>query len=114
MLTGLNCEIKKKVGVCEPYTEGKRHCTKFPDGEAKRSDTVLGLVSSDVCGKMSPRSLGGREYFLMFTDEKTRYTWVYVLKHIYEVFKKFVEWKAMSEKSTSRNLQALRSDKSGE
>lgn len=100
MVTGLNCKITKQVGVCEPCAEGRQHRTKFPDGDAKRSDTVLGLVHSDVCGKMSTRSLGGCEYFLTFIDDKTRYTWVYVLTHKDEVFKKFLEWKAMVEKST--------------
>jgi hypothetical protein len=114
MVTGLNCKMTKKVGVCEPCAEGKQHRTKFPDGDAKRSDTVLGLVHSDVCGKMSTQSLGGCQYFLTLIDDMTRYTWVYVLKHKHEVFNKFVEWKAMAENSTGQKLKVLRTDNGGE
>ena len=37
------------------------------------------------------KSLSGAEYFLTFIDEKTRYIWVYVLKHKSGVFDKFLE-----------------------
>ena len=32
------------------------------------------LVHTDVRGKINAKSLGGAEYFLTFTDDKTRYT----------------------------------------
>ena len=35
------------------------------------------------------KSLGGGEYFLTFTDDKSRYTWVYVLKSKDQVFEVF-------------------------
>ena len=34
----------------------------------KRCDKVLGLVHSDVCGKIGTQSLSGAEYFLTFID----------------------------------------------
>ena len=49
---------------------------------------------------MNTNSLSGAEYFLTFIDDHTRYVWVYVLKH--QVFEKFVEWKALMEKSTDQ------------
>ena len=91
MLTGLNSKITNNIDVCEPCAEGKQHRRKFPDGEAKCSDTVLGLVHSDVCGPMRTQSLSGTQYFLTFIDDKTRYTWVYVLKRKGEVFDTFIE-----------------------
>ena len=56
---------------------------------------------------MNVPSLSGAEYFLTFVDERTRYVWVYVLKHKDEVFDKFFEWKALVEKSTGQKLKAL-------
>ncbi len=114
MVTGLDCKMNKDVGVCEPCAEGKQHRAKFPKGEAKRSDIVLGLIHSDVCGKISTESLGGAKYFLTFIDDKSRHTWVYVLKQKSEVFQKFIEWKAMVEKSTGQKMQVLRTDNGGE
>lgn len=57
---------------------------------------MLGLVHSDVCGKIRTPPLSGGEYFLNFVDDKSRYTWVYMLKRKEEVFEKFLEWKAMT------------------
>jgi hypothetical protein len=114
MVVGLDCDMKTDIGICEPCVEGKQHRTKFPTSGGKRSNFVLGLVHSDVCGKMSTQSLGGGEYFLTFIDDKTRHTWMYILKHKDEVFERFLEWKALAEKCTGVKLKALRTDNGGE
>ena len=67
-----------------------------------------------MCGKMSAQSLSGGEYFLTFIDDKTRYVWIYVLKREDQVFERFLEWKALVEKSTGRKLKVLRTDNGGE
>ena len=53
--------------------KGKIHRSKFPVEQSKRADEVLGLVHTDVCGKVGTKSLSGGEYFLTFIDDKTRY-----------------------------------------
>ena len=68
----------------------------------------------DVCGKLNTKSLGGTEYFLTFSDDHTRYVWIYFIKSKAEEFKWFVEWKAMVETSTDRKLKAIQSDNGGE
>ena len=40
--------------------------------------------------------------------------WVYVLKRKDQVFKRFLEWKALVKKSTARKLKALHTDNGGE
>ena len=51
----------------------------------------LELVHTDVCRKINAKSLGGVECFLTFIDDKTRYTWLYLLKRKDEVFKHLLE-----------------------
>ena len=116
MVIGFNGDMSycSNEDVCEPCADGKQHRTKFPANDGKRSDTILGLVHSDVCGKMSTQSLGGANYFLTFIDDKSRYTWVYVLKRKDEVFEKFKEWKSFVEKSTGEKLKIFRTDNGGE
>ena len=114
MVVGLKCDMTQDIGVCEPCADGKLHRTKFPTAGGKRGNAVLDLVHSDVCGKMSTKSLSGCEYFLTFIDDKSRYVWVYMLKHKSEVFKCFLEWKAMVENSTGQKLKILRTDNGGE
>ena len=53
--------------------EVKHYRAMFDTSSAKRSDSVLRLVHSDVCGKMSTQLLSGSEYFLTFIDDKMRY-----------------------------------------
>ena len=114
MVIGLNGAMSHDIGICGPCAEGKMHRTKLPSRSENRSDTVLGLVHSDVCGKMKNQSLGGGEYFLTFIDDKTRYTWVYILKSKDQVFEKFREWKSLAEMSTGKKVKALRDDNGGE
>ena len=72
------------------------------------------MVHSDVCGKISSKSLSGAEYFVTFIDDKTRYIWVYVIKKKSDVFKCFCEWKTEVEKSLGRSVKTLRTDNGGE
>ena len=86
----------------------------FPKTGRERSDELLGIVHSDVCGKLETKSLSGAEYFVTFIDDKSRFVWVYTLKHKSEVFEKFTEWKSMVEKSSGMKVKVLRTDNGGE
>ena len=114
LVNGFDYDSSKRVEFCEPCTKGKHHWSPFPTGGGRRGKKLLDLFHTDVCGKLNAKSLGGAEYFLTFIDDKTRFTWVYLLKTKYEVFQRFVEWKAMVENSGGGKLKVLRSDNGGE
>eukprot|EP00794_Sanderia_malayensis_P011568 gene11568-12763_t len=42
---------------------------------ATRADEPLGLVHTDLSGRITPKSAVGAEYFMTLTDDKTRYVW---------------------------------------
>ena len=102
------------TSFCEPCVEGKHHRSPFPTDGGRRAESSLELVHTDVCGKINAKSFSGAEYFLTFTDDQTRYSWVYLLKTKDEVFKRFQEWKAMVENELGKKLKVLRSDNGGE
>ena len=114
LVEGFNFDAKKDLEFCETCTQGKLHRCSFPTRGATRASEPLGLVHSDLCGKINTKSCGGAEYFLTFTDDKTRYVWVYPLKQKGDVFNQFLEWKAAAEKSSGRKLKTLRTDNGGE
>ena len=114
LVEGFDYGGSKNVSFCESCTEGKHHRNPFPSASGERAKELLELVYSDVCGKVNTKSLGGAEYFLTFIDDKSRYVWVYLLKKKNEVFKRFLEWKAMVENGCGRKLKVLRSDNGGE
>ena len=114
LVDGFKFDTLKKISFCDACTEGKHHKSPFPTGGGAKAEDVLDLVHTDVCGKLSSRSIGGAEYFVTFIDDKSWYVWLYVLKSKSEVFSKFRDWKAMVEWSTGRKFNVLRSDNSRE
>ena len=50
----------------------------------------------------------------MFTDEKSRYSWVYIIKTKEQGFQCFLEWKALVEKATKKKVRTFRTDNGGE
>jgi hypothetical protein len=63
---------------------------------------------------MPVKSLGGSSYYLIFIDNYSRKTWLYLLKTKYEVFNKFQEFKAEIENLTNKKIKMLRTDNGGE
>ena len=58
-------------------------------------------------------SIGQDKYALTFIDDVSRYSWVYFLKHMSEVFGLFKVFKALVENQYGRKLKILRSDNGG-
>ena len=71
--------VSKETLFCEPCLKGKHQRSQFPPYSERRISEPLKLVHSDVCSKLSSKSLSGAEYFVKFIDDKTRYIWVYVI-----------------------------------
>ena len=57
----------------------KMHREEFPLHVNRKDRDILELVHIDICGTMQTRSLGGAYYFLLFTDDFTRFSWIYFL-----------------------------------
>jgi hypothetical protein len=78
----------KSFETCESCLLGKM--TKAPfTGQSERASELLGLVHTDVCGPMSSTARGGFGYFITFTDDFSRYGYVYLMRHKSESFEKF-------------------------
>ena len=63
---------------------------------------------------MKTTSLGGALYYVLFIDDYSRYTVIYILRQKSETFAKFREYKALVENYYDRKIKALRSDHGGE
>ena len=99
--------------VCESCLLGKM--TKAPfTGHSERASDLLGLVHSDVCGPLNKPARGGFPYFVTFTDDFSRYGFVYQMRHKSETFEKFKEFKNEVENQLGKSIKALRSDRGGE
>jgi hypothetical protein len=47
------------------------------------------LFQADLCGKISPRTIAGKNYFLLIVDDHNRFMWVEFFATKDEVFKCF-------------------------
>ncbi|GKB76813.1 retrotransposon protein, putative, ty1-copia subclass [Tanacetum coccineum] len=57
--------------------------------QVERAEDLLGLIHTDVCGPFRTVSREGASYFITFTDDFSRYGYVYLMKHKHEVFETF-------------------------
>ena len=99
--------------VCEPCLEGKM--TKRPfNAKGRRAQELLELVHTDVCRPMSTQAKGGYEYFMTFTDDYSRYGYVYLMKRKFEAFEKFKKFRAEVKNQLGKHIKAMRSNHGGE
>ncbi|KAK8544330.1 hypothetical protein V6N13_100559 [Hibiscus sabdariffa] len=89
--------------------------TKAPfSGKGERASDLLGLIHSDVCGPMNTQARGGYQYFITFTDDFSRYGYIYLMCHKSEALEKFKEFKNEVQNQHGKSIKALRSDRGGE
>ena len=67
------------------------------------------IIHTDVCGPMSVEARGGYPYFLTFTDDLSRYGYIYLMKHKSETFEKFKEFQSEEENRCDKKIKFLRS-----
>ena len=99
---------------CEPCLKGKQTRSEILKHTEMRSDTVLGCIFSNVCGKLPTRSHVGYEYFATFVDDKSRKVFVVGLKHKSDVARNLKDFIAHAETQTGERVKVLRSDGGGE
>ncbi|GAU31928.1 hypothetical protein TSUD_271130, partial [Trifolium subterraneum] len=85
-----------------------------------RKEMVKGLPPLEelnehyICGPLNPISNGGNRYFITFTDDFSRKTWIYFLKEKSSALDTFKMFKLMVEKESGCAIQNLRTDRGGE
>ena len=90
----------ESIDACEPCLMGNRTKTPFST-TIERTTDLLEIIHTDVCGPMSVEARGGYCYFLTFTDDLSRYGYIYLMKHKSEIVEKFKEFQ--SEVENHRN-----------
>ncbi|KAJ9546873.1 hypothetical protein OSB04_019416 [Centaurea solstitialis] len=98
---------------CESCLLGKM--TKAPfTGTCERGKDLLDIVHTDVCGPFKSATRHGERYFVTFTDDFSRYGYVYLIKHKSETIEVFRTFQNEVENQLNRKIKTLRSDRGGE
>lgn len=71
---------------------------------------LFDLVHTDLWGPARSSSFSGATYFVIFVDDYTRCTWLYLLKQKYDVVDVFHTFYAMVCTQFNRPIKILRSD----
>ena len=103
----------ESLDTCEACLKGKMAKAPFP-GKGQRAKELLELIHTDVCGPMSHQARGGFSYFITFTNDFSRYGYIYLIKHKSEALEKFKEFKNEVENQTDKKIKTLQSDRGGE
>ena len=99
--------------TCEPCLMGKMTKTSF-SGTMEQATDLLEIIHTDICGPVSVVARSGYRYFLSFTDDLSRYGYIYLMKHKSETFEKFKEFQSEVENHHNKKIKFLQSDREGE
>lgn len=99
--------------TCETCLRAKQPRVTYRSNHTRVSH-MFDLVHSDVWGPSPVTTPLGFQYFIIFVDDYSRMTWIYLLKHKSEVTCRFVEFYKMIQHQYHTCIKILRSDNGGE
>ena len=65
------------LDLCRTCNIAKLTAKPHPTSKVEHFDKIGTHFSTDVCGPFPIRSIGGKNYFITFTDRKTRRSFIY-------------------------------------
>jgi len=98
---------------CQPCQLAKFHVLTFNKSDSI-SKSPFDLVHSDVWGPSPNATMGGSRYFVIFVDDFSRYTWLYLLKSRSKLPQVYYNFAAMVRTQFSATIKVLRSDNAQE
>ena len=103
----------KSLSHCKHCLSGKMHQFSFPISNFQALKP-LELMHSDVWGPAPVTSLNDFQYYILFVDEYSKFTWLYLLKHKFDLLDIFKFFKAIVENQLDFKIKVLRTDNGGE
>ncbi|GJY32064.1 zinc finger, CCHC-type containing protein [Tanacetum coccineum] len=91
---------------CKSYIYGKMTRKPYPH-QVEIVKDILGLIHTDVCGPFRTMLREGANYFITFTDDFSRYGYVYLMKHKHEVFETFKVFQNEVENQLGKKIKAI-------
>ena len=106
-------DFPKEEIDCVPCAIANLKVRKFGKREDTRTQTVLELVYTDVCGPFNP-TIHGERYYITFTDDFTRYLKIFLLQTKDQSFSMFTRYKSYAENLHKTKILKIHSDQGGE
>ena len=113
LLSSLFSDFSISDFQCESCILAKSHWAIYPLHKNK-SDVLFSLIHSDVWGPSQKSTLSGYHRFVLFVNDCTRMTWLYLLKNKDEVFIVFYSFHTMIQTQFSAKFRVIRFENDGE
>ncbi|KAK9151758.1 hypothetical protein Syun_010067 [Stephania yunnanensis] len=98
---------------CNVCPLGKHHALPFSNSSS-RCKHVLDLIHTDVWGPSPVTSHDGFNYYIVFVDDWSRFTWIFPLKNKSDALQAFKVFKSRVENQFNAKIKCLQSDWGGE
>lgn len=103
---------KMDFSFCSACCLGKIHNLPYISSKDE-SFQPLQLTHTDLWGPSSVPSINGYKYYILFIDDFSKYTWIYMLKNKSEAFDVFCHFKTQVELQLGHKIKNLQSDWGG-
>ena len=113
MVTGVELDKSSKAKFCEICVKSKATHKPFLKETKTEYKTYGDKVVSDVWGPAPVKSLGGKQYYLLFKDLFSHEENVYFLKQKLEVFNHYKKYEAWVKVQRNGRIAILGSDRGG-
>jgi transposase InsO family protein len=110
---GLLGPVSKDNFDCVSCQLGKQPALPFQNSESM-STGIFDLIHSDVWGPSPITSLGGSRYFVVFVDDYSRYSWVFLMRSRDELLNIYRNFANMVKTQFSKTIKVFRSDNARE
>ena len=99
-------------GKCESCVESKT--TKKSCKSVKRESDLLSLIHSDLENLKNTMTRGGKQFYITFIDDYSKYTRIYLFRNKDEARDAFIKYKNEMENQLSKKIKRLRTDRGEE
>ena len=106
---GLLGSVSNKSSDYMPCQFGKQTALPF-NNIVSHALSSFDLIHYDVWGPSPISTPGGSRYFIIFVDSFSRYTWIYLFKNHYELYKIYRDFTKMIETQFSKPIKVFKSD----
>jgi hypothetical protein len=93
--------------MCEGCVLGKHPQEKFDKEKSQRASTPLDLIHSELMGPFPHPLIRELRVFLIFVDDFSCFTWIYLLNEKSEVFQHLKDFKALVETQSENKIKVL-------
>ena len=100
------------LGLCVDCIKGKQ--TKHNKKEATRSNRLLEIIHTDICGPFDVPFFNGEKYFITFINYFSRYGYVDLLKQKSQAINALEVFVNEVERQLNKKVKIVRSDRGGE